>query len=171
MKTVTGFPRAHGIGRDSDPLEELRLELTVESPHFDEIKEERSMVQASRTYHAIEAARFVDALCEHAPGAFVTAILGELHWRYSNVFRVADPLPVSPAPRLRAHVHVLGCMPGCPQYGEHQVARVVEPGTTCACGALAEFVTFDADVDACAATNVISQCRACRDRTPPDTSV
>lgn len=101
MRTVAGFPRAQGIGRKDPALEMLRIEFTTETPTFDGLEGQR-MLRASKRYYHREANRLLDVISSVAPGGLMVALLGELLYRYGNVYRVADPLPGSPALEVEA---------------------------------------------------------------------
>lgn len=77
----TGFPVA------SDVTDALEIRLDTPPPEFPGA----NFMEDARAWYAGHASRFVEALLRHAPGGFVDAVLGELLYRKSTVFRIATP--------------------------------------------------------------------------------
>lgn len=86
-RTEGGFPLAVG------GPEPLTLVLEVPPPEFKGLGGGRDLYAAARGWYGDHAVRFVDALLAHAPGGFVDAVLGELLYRKSCIFRVTGGYP------------------------------------------------------------------------------
>ncbi len=78
MRVFDGFPIADGV------REEITLGLDAKVPEFKSIH----FLEENRAWYGVHARRFVGALMTYAPGGFVDAVLGELLFQNSCVFRV-----------------------------------------------------------------------------------
>jgi hypothetical protein len=77
---VGGLPLATNAERP------LTLHLDVQPPQFE--ASGAALFDEARSWYGEHARRFVDALLAHAPGGFADAVLGELLYRKSTIFRV-----------------------------------------------------------------------------------